>query len=37
VSPWLPLIVRRGRLYAVATDSLDVPVVRMFRVGTAAR
>jgi hypothetical protein len=36
VSPWLPLTVRRGRLYVVATDSLDVPVVRTFMVRTGA-
>lgn len=36
VSPWLPLTVRRGRVYAVAADSLDVPVVRIFSVSTNA-
>lgn len=35
VSPWLPLTVRRGRVYAVTADSLDVPVVRTFSVSTA--
>jgi hypothetical protein len=36
VSPWLPLVVRGGRVHAVATDSLDVPVVRTFVVRTDA-
>jgi len=33
-SRWIPLVIRGDRIYAISTDSLDLPAVMRFRVAT---